>query len=365
MESQIIIDARAQQHTNITGVGIYTRNLIYHLAQSHINKNITIFQNSFSGYTHTFENTNQKSSNIPSKILNASIFVQKKPTIQSLCALPDNTPIFYPNINFIPSTHAPYILTVHDLSFEHYPHWYSRKMRIWHKIIQPKHIIKNADHIISVSHHTAQDVQKTYNISPDKITTIYPGISMSTCIKNQDAQYICTLSSTDTRKNIKAVIYAFHKISQKPQHKNLTLYIIGPQGNDHKKINNLIKSLNINDKVVFTGYVTEKEKQQYLADAQAFVYPSLFEGFGFPPLEAMLQKTPVITSHSSSLSELFADYAILVNPYNHSELADAISIALQNTSHIKSTTEKAYHYARTFTWDRTINTMTKLLKQYL
>lgn len=361
----ILFDARAQQHTHVTGVGMYTRHLALNILKTAIAPHIRFFQNAHASLHTPMPQKQTITTTIPNKILNTSIMLTRKPTLQSLARINESTPLFLPNIHFV-ATRSPYALTIHDLSFKHFPQWYAPKMRWWHKAVNADRLIKNAAHIICVSHATARDVQNTYNIESKRISVIYPGICTThTSAHSQERPYILTIGSIEPRKNHTALLHAFARVIAKPQHKNLELKIVGPYGYRANNICALIKKLKIEKSVSMIGYADTSHKHALLAGARAFIYPSFFEGFGFPPLEAMTHGTPVITSWSSSLKEVCGHNALLINPYNYAELADAICALLEDEKLHKTLSEKGKQHAHTFTWNQCANKTAHVLSSML
>lgn len=361
----MIFDARAQQKKELTGVGMYTRHLALNLLKTDLKPNLTFFQNAQKKLTTPLPPNQTITTKIPNKLLNTSITFFKKPNIQKLCNKPENTPLFLPNINFI-ATSAPHILTVHDLSFKHFPQWYTPKMRAWHKIIHADQLITKASHLICVSNATAQDVQDTYHIPSSHISVIHPGIHIPTTHKTQNRQpYLLAIGSIEPRKNQIALLHAFARIIAQPQHTQLELKIIGPTGHRAQQTLKLINQLKIEKNVSYLGYVTEQQKHNLLANAHAFVYPSLFEGFGFPLLEAMSHGTPVITSWSSSLKEVCGNNALLINPYNYDELVDAIRAILEDEQLHTKLSQQGKQHAAQFTWNKCAQQTSDVLKKLL
>jgi len=358
-----LFDARALQGPQPTGVGHYTKLIAQHLQKTAIAPQLAYLQTGLETNTKLTPSKQTHTVNIPNKLLNLSLAVLKKPVLSNISNVPETKLLFLPNINFI-SGKTPYVLTIHDLSFIHSPHWYSLKMRIWHKAVHPEKLIKNAAHIIAVSDATKADCMRTFNIPEHKITRIYPGIKPITCthpplIKNP---YILTMGAVEPRKNLTLLFQAFKELKKNSQHKKLKLIIAGPLGHKGSEILKTAHSYHIQNDVTYMGYVSPQTKNNLLTHASVFVYPSLFEGFGFPPLEAMMARTPVVASWTTSLKEVLGSHALLTHPHKHSELSTAIHALLTQPELRQELVESAYTHAQTFTWrhcaQQTANTLT-------
>jgi glycosyltransferase involved in cell wall biosynthesis len=239
---------------------------------------------------------------------------------------------FFPNISFF-RTVCPYILTVHDISFEFFPEFLSIKRRLWHKIIQPKKLLQNAVRIIAVSDNTRRDLLNTYGLNPECVQTILSGISTNyKKIKQEDGRleeikkkyqlpekFILFLGTLEPRKNIETLVAAFN-IFQK-RYPKYFLVIAGKRGWKCAGVEKIIEQTN---NVIGVNFIKDAEKRYFYNLASMFVYPSHYEGFGFPALEAMACGCPVIASNNSSLAEICGNAAMLVNSYDINDLARAL-----------------------------------------
>jgi len=256
---------------------------------------------------------------------------------------------FAPNINFLSlSRKTKFILTVHDLSFEILPECYTWKRRLWHKALRPKKMCRRADIILTPSENTRRDVMREWWIEGDKIKVLYPGLSSVIGYPSNSAgrqisdnneprseeikrkyglpdKYILYLGTIEPRKNILGIIEAYKK--------SLLLndkYMLVVAGASGWKNEEVLESLEKTTGVKYIGYVKDEDKAMLYKNADLFVFPSLYEGFGLPVLEALACGTPVITSDRSSLSEVFGDHATLVNPNNISEISRAMKVVLNS-----------------------------------
>ncbi len=362
----IAIDMRPLLDKNYSGVGEYTYNLLknifktdrenkyflfYNTAKKDLVKNLPKFN---------YDNVFYCDFSYPNKLLNLSFFLFGWPKVDEMINKKfkdilggEKIDVFFvPNLNFISiSDNCRKIITVHDLSFEMFPEFYSLKRRIWHKAINFKKQVKKFDSIITVSENTKKDLMNFYGIKSDKIKVIYSGVHDKYKVLDKEQlegvkgkynlpeKFILYVGNLEPRKNIESFIEALSLVSE-----DVKLVIIGGIGWKKNRILKTIKSAEVLDRVIFTGYIDDNEKVKLYNLAKAFIYPSYYEGFGFPPLESFACNTPVITSYSSSLPEVVGGRAIMVDPFNVAEIKEAINIALIDDNLIDKNPEE-------FTWE--------------
>jgi glycosyltransferase involved in cell wall biosynthesis len=303
---------------------------------------------------------------VPNKILNIFLKVLEEPKLDLL--LPHQPDVFFmPNINIARfRSRTPYVVTFHDLSFELYPEFFSKKMRLWHQFINPRKLAHKAGHIIAVSESTKYDLVDMYNIPESKISVVYSGISDiyfrtskqpwgENKIKkfrfryNLPKKYILFLGTLEPRKNILSVLEAFEELV-KLGYDDLGLVIAGGQGWLHKDLLDKVNNSSLVDKIKVLGYVDEKDKPMLYKLSECLVYPSFYEGFGFPPVEAMACGTPVVTSNLSSLPEVLGDSAIKVSPYNVDEMVWGIDQILKDEKVRSLYKARGLQTAKKFSW---------------
>ncbi len=166
-----------------------------------------------------------------------------------------------------------------------------------------------------------------------------------------DQEYILFIGTLEPRKNLKSLILAYHRLNQtKPTG---PLVVVGAKGWGYEEIFRLVSRLGIEEKVIFTGFIEDREKIMLLQKAAVFVYPSLYEGFGIPVLEALSLGVPTITSNVSSMPEVAGDAALLVDPLNEGELFDALKAILEDPSLRRDLSVKGVEQAKKFSWKKT------------
>ncbi|XRP97069.1 glycosyltransferase family 4 protein [Methanocaldococcus sp. 16A] len=253
------------------------------------------------------------------------------------------------------------IITIYDIMAFCFPDVCNFITRNRYKILLPK-TLKTSDKIISISNHTKQDLIKHFKIPEDKIKVIhlaanedYKPLKENEINKikqkyNLNYPFILYVGGLAPNKNIERLIQAFYKL--KKQGINHKLILTGIKRYKYKSIFETIEKLNLQKDVIFTGYVPDEDLPGLYNAADLFVYPSLYEGFGLPPLEAMACGTPVITSNTSSLPEVVGDAGIMVNPYDVDELAKAMYEVLTNDGLREELSKKGLERAKLFSWKK-------------
>jgi len=240
-----------------------------------------------------------------------------------------------------PITSCATILTVHDLSYERHPEFFSPAMSTRMRLLMP-FLTKKATHIITVSEATRQDLVNLYNIAPERISVIYNGapqgfhiiedttlLKLATARFGVDQPFILCVGNLGTRKNQQRLVRAFSRLV-KNNSIDHDLVLVGKETYAAKEIMNEIYKQGISSRVHVTGFVTQEELVALYNLASFSIYPSLFEGFGLPILESMACGTPVITSSISCMPEVAGDAAFLIDPQDDDAILDAMEQLLGN-----------------------------------
>jgi len=280
-----------------------------------------------------------------------------------------------PALNFL----TPLLIIIHDLTtFLPETKKTHKKIVILKEKITLKLAIRHAKKIIAISENTKQDLIKFFKTPVDKIIVVPLAARDIFCpIFNQEkikiirkkynlpAEFILFVGTLEPRKNIVRLIEAYHKLIFNFSAKggsapggqfsifNLKLVIVGKKGWYWQEIFEKVKKLNMEDKVVFTGYLPDQDLPYLYNAALCFVYPSLYEGFGLPIIEAMACGCPVITSNISSLPEVAGEAAILVDPYNSQEIADALKKIIRDLGLREKLKRAGLVQAQKFSWQKT------------
>lgn len=266
--------------------------------------------------------------------------------------------------------HKQVVVTVHDLitlayrdqaELTGYMTYYDR---FFENLV--KRGLEKASALIADSEHTRQDIIRTLNYPADKISVVYLGIDQArfqprkvsddfyqTYHLDRQASYLLYVGSEDPRKNLSRLIDSLRRIVD--QEPNIKLLKVGAARfvGERKQLQQKIQRLGLEDHVIFFDQVPDKDLACFYNIADLFVFPSLYEGFGLPVLEAMACGTPVLTSNRSSLPEVAGEAAILVNPYNVNAITHGIIQLLSDSTLADSMRQKGLTYAGQFTWERT------------
>lgn len=255
------------------------------------------------------------------------------------------------------------VVTIHDLAFVKFPQYVIKKHQ--EKFLkQTRAALKKATYVIAVSENTAKDLIQIFKINENKIKIIYQGIDEifkpidnKNLIKEKikkfgiDKPYILYVGTLEPRKNIPALLKAYASLDN--LNKNYVLVLAGMKGWLYEKIFKTIEELKLQHKIILTGYVKNEDLPFLYSGAKVFVYPSFYEGFGLPPLEAMACGCPVITSNVSSLPEVVGDSGILVNPDNVEEISSAIYKIIDDEEFKKKLSYQGIERAKKFSWEKT------------
>ena len=371
---KIAIDLRSLQSGGVSGVENYTLNLLEELLAIDMNNSYLLFFNGAKKISLpelSFINAKVKRTWFPNKILNL-LFKFRFLTLEKLIG--DFDLLFMPNLNVVNvSLKVKIIVTVHDLSFVKCPEFYDLKRKIWHKFLSPAKLFKRASRLLAVSKFTKNDLISVYNIDPQKIEVIYPGVlvnefNQKTSIRHLrevrnvyalPKDFFLFLNTLEPRKNFINTIKAFEN-SDCPEH----LVIAGKKGWKINDILKTIKNSSKKDKIHYIGYVNEEFKPAIIKLASALLYPSFYEGFGFQALEAMAVGTPTIVSQVSALPEVVGGGSILINPYNLRDIIMAMETLSKNDFLKDALVKKAELRVENFTWNNcakmTLKTMEDL-----
>src|SRR3990167_7427 len=260
----------------------------------------------------------------------------------------------------------PFVITVHDLSYLHFPDLF-KKEDLYQLTNWTKYSIEKSSHVIAVSETTKDDIIKNYGVNPSKISAVYEGFDENRFklqLKEKIAKikkrykirgdYLIFIGTLQPRKNIERLIEAFHKLvrNSKFEIRNYKLIIVGRRGWLYDSILEKVKKINIEDKVTFTGYVSDSDLPALVSGADVYVLPSLWEGFGIPVIEAQACGTPAVVSNTSSLPEVVGNSAFLVDPENVNSIANGIKKVLTNEELRRDLIKRGYANVKRFSWQK-------------
>jgi len=265
------------------------------------------------------------------------------------------------------------IVTIHDLSFVREPDLvmpgmdrHLNKWVLWS--------VQQASRVIAVSEATRQDLIELYQTPPEKISVLYHGVGPefkpireTACLKAvrqkyglNDQPFVLSVGTIQPRKNYQRLIQAFAKVDTKA-----ILVIAGGAGWKNKAIFDEVKTLGLQERVRFPGFVAEADLPALYSAATLVIYPSLYEGFGLPVLEAMACGAPVIASNRSSLPEVVGEAGLLIDPYDTDSMATAMGQLLEDGSLRASLAQAGQTRAGQFTWSKTAAELVNLYKKII
>lgn len=334
---EITVDLRSLNTSQFSGVESYTVHVMEELLLNDPDTVYKLFYNGFKkkqfSYFH-FINSTYLQTRIPNRILNISLKLFGYPKLEKLAGPTDV--LFMPNLNMVSvNSLTKVVLTVHDLSPLLLPNFYNLKTRIWHKFINIPKLVKRADKIIAVSEFTKTTLVEKLQVPASKITVAPLGVDSENFRPNLSidklrdvrnryslpGDFVLYLGTVEPRKNISRLIEAFELIDEP-----IFLVIAGKLGWKYNGILEQIKNSPKRRYIKLVGYISESDKPYIMKLARVFAWPSLYEGFGLPILEAMAVGTPVVTSNVSSMPEVAGEAALMVNPYNVPDIAKAIKL---------------------------------------
>ncbi len=355
-----------------TGVGQFTKRLIEAYSQKYPEARVCIF--GFKFFTQgppDFALTTTKTLGykinrlLPGRVYSQLFKYGLAPPIDVLVRARPTDTFLFPNFVAFPTLYNNRsLLMVHDLSYIHFAQ-FAHPKDLPYKLRHVPSSIKKARRIITISENSKREIMEYYGTPEEKISIVYPAVDTNffhrTTAKSTDQMrtkyrlprnYILYTGTIEPRKNIDGLLKAYAGLDQKLR-SQYGLVLAGGKGwQDDGVLDRISKLQKSGLRIVQTGYVPDEDLPAIYSGASLFVWPSFYEGFGIPPLEAMACGVPVISSNNSSLPEAIGKAGILINPSKPTELVDAITRMLRE----KSTREKyiaaGYEQVRKFTWDK-------------
>lgn len=261
------------------------------------------------------------------------------------------------------------VVTIHDLAFLEHPEYAVPNLTKYLKKVVPRSVAE-ADAVVAVSHDVAHSLSKHFMVPPEKIAVIPNGLrphfrritdpillGATTHKFGLKHPLVLGVGTQEPRKNHLGLIRAFHQAQSEKKNRPAMLALAGGPGWLYDETRQLVADLKLEKKVRFLGKVSDLELTILYSLADVFAFPSFFEGFGVPPLEAMACGAPVITSNTSSLPEVVGDAALTVDPHNPSELAAAIKRLLGHEQLRAELRQKGFERARLYTWPESAQKM--------
>ncbi len=251
---------------------------------------------------------------------------------------------------------VPLVITVFDLSTRRFPHDHPLEWRAYERLLLPRRL-RSAARVIAISEVTRRDVVREYGVAPDRVVTIHPGVDARffgrpARRRREGPPVLVFPGAPVARKNIDVVLRAMAAAGRESRLGGAALEITGATAARFPEVAARISSMGLARRVSWRGLVPMDQMPDVLAAADVLVYPSLYEGFGFPPLEAMAVGTPVVASTASCLPEVLGDGALLVDPEDTAAFSAAVESLLSDASVRARMVEAGRRRAAEFTWTR-------------
>lgn len=354
---------------NRSGIGIYTYNIAKNLTKF---KDLELYSELFSFLGKNKFDANYNELRVKAhicKLFNYGIYRRVWNVIPATYNQLLNTHSdIYHFFDYIvpPRIEGKVITTIHDMTYLLYPEMVEKKTmkRIEKDIL---YSVNRADKIVTVSESSKNDIIKLLNVDKNKIEVVYNGVEyneFSKCHSEEQKfkvkkkyklpdRYILYMGTLEPRKNIESIIKSFNlfKLNANIKLKDMKLVIAGKKGWMYTSIFNLVNELMLENEVVFTDYVDDIDKPIIYNMASLFVFPSVYEGFGIPVLEAMASSVPVIASNIPALSEVSGDAAVLIEPKDIESIAEHMSYILLHNEYRKQLIEIGREQVKKFKWE--------------
>lgn len=284
---------------------------------------------------------------------------------------------FAPSSYIIPSilpSSIKTIITVHDLVAFLHPNTHQKKATIIEKLLL-RRALRRAAHVVTVSENTRTDLLQRFHYDPKKISTVICAASEEfkpiapenlrnfMTQTNLPEKFFLAVGTLEPRKNYLNLITAFKNISD--HYPDFHLIIVGKNGWQYEKIHAAIKENYLNKKVHLLGYLSNKSLVNLYSLAKALVFPSFYEGFGLPPLEALQCGCPVIASHTSSIPEVVGESALLINPENPTQITEAMLKIIKDPGLTLRLRQKGLKQAGKFSWEKSAKKLLKIFEASL
>lgn len=359
---RIGIDARMIHNT---GIGRYLRNLLQHLARLDQHNEYLLFLNKGETQSLVQENFTEIPLNIPTPLY--SLREQSWLPLAIRRWQPDV--MHYPNFNLPVCSRSPYVVTIHDLIYFLYPEQCPSRLAHSYARWMLAHSAKHANLVLTDSEHSKQDLQHYFRLPAEKIRVIFPAAderafpgepNPAVLAQYEIVQpYILYVGKHHAYKNVMTLMQAY--MAERDIYHNFQLVIAGKRDVRQKALYNAAAQFDSGKRILFTDFVPDDDLFDLYRGARLFVFPSRYEGFGLPPLEAMACGVPVICSNAASLPEVVGDEAIQVEPDDVSALADAMRSVLADENLWQALKNKGLARAQQFSWEISAR---QLLKVY-
>lgn len=276
-----------------------------------------------------------------------------------LFLLKQGSPYLLNLANTAPLLYSKNFFVLHDIAYERFPDSFSKKFRLLYRFMVPK-LIKSSVNVMTVSEFSKNEISELYSVKSDSISVVHNAVSGNfKAVGSEKKQaYILAVSSLSYQKNFHSLIQAYSQLDCK----DVKLYLVGAINNNFSK-NNLLEDIYNNPQIAFLGRVDDEDLVKLYSGAQCFVYPSLYEGFGIPPLEAQACGCPVIVSNAASLPEVCGDSVVYCDPSDIDDIAGKIRLVLSDSALRDSLRVKGYENIKRFSWEKSARQIIKIIEE--
>ncbi|MBM4277113.1 MAG: glycosyltransferase family 4 protein [Deltaproteobacteria bacterium] len=273
-----------------------------------------------------------------------------------------NNPLLVNLTNSAPSFYPRKIVTIHDLSFLRHPEWFSRRYFYLYRFLTPR-IARHSLKIVTVSEFSKKEIIRLLGVPEEKVAVVYNAPSQSftggeNLLEKED--FILSVCSFNPRKNIQSLIEAFTRLKAK----GLKLIIAGSWHPSFRSME-ISEKISHNANIIFKGHVADDELLRLYKRALMLVYPSFYEGFGLPPVEAMACGCPVVVSNTSSLPEVCGDAACYVDPYQIESITEAMKTLLDQKTLRQDLIQRGFQRAKAFSWEESARQYLRIIRDVL
>ncbi len=349
------------------GVSQYTEQLLHHFVTTAMQEGDTLAvyaggSDAARDWMAEHRTIDYRASSLPTARPQGRILWEQ--AVAPVVARRDRLDILFCPVNVVPlAGTVPSVVTVHDLAFLAHPEAFHPSKRAYLSLLT-RLSVQRARRVIAVSAHTKDDLVRHFHVAPGKVIVI-PNAMDDRFRPATDAaairqfrhdhrlpeRFILFVGTLEPRKNLRRLIDAFARVARADS--EVALVIVGGSGWMTSDLAPLVQQHNLGDRIIFTGYVPDDELPRWYQAATLFCYPSLYEGFGLPVLEAMACGTPVVTSKTSAIPEVAGGAAVLIDPTDVTALADVLLALLTDAPRRGAMAHAGIVRARGYSWERT------------
>lgn len=363
---KIGIDARLYG-TKHRGLGRYVQKLVDGIVKADKQNQYIIFLTS-----ENFDSFNSESKRFKKVLLNARWYSFKEQYLAPHIIKKERVDlVHFPHFNVPLTYNQKFIVTIHDLIIKHFPDSRATNLPDWKYRLKLKgfdrvlnHAIQKSEKIIVPSNFVKNDVIGNFQVSEDKIEVIYEGYFLETSHQttdisrfNIDKPFLLYVGAAYPHKNLEKLIKVFKTLNKKNEYQ---LVLVGDVDTFYQRVQ---KEVGEDKDIIFTGYVSESELVTLYQQATLYAFPSLYEGFGLPPIEAQAHKVPVVSSNRSSLPEVLKDSAVYFDPEDEKEIFEKIRSVLIDENFRQELINLGLENIKRFSWEKMVEETLRLYNE--